>query len=104
MDTAWKTSPEKTKPYLTVTAEIDENANATLLSRKLQNKIDKYKAPGGYGTFGDATQTTDMLKTDGKSISTWIHAHLFSNGCTVPSLLSPFIVIFTVPLAFWGEE
>ena len=39
---------ENQKPYLTVTAEIDENANATLLSRKLQNKIDKYKAPGGY--------------------------------------------------------
>lgn len=39
---------ENQKPYITVTAEIDENANATLLSRKLQDKIDKYKAPGGY--------------------------------------------------------
>ena len=32
-----------------------------------------------------------IVKTDGKSISTWIHAHLFSNGCTVPE---PFIPIY----------
>lgn len=62
---------ENQKPYLTVTAEIDENANATLLSRKLQNKIDKYKAPGGYEVklSGDATQTTDMLKQMGKALA-----------------------------------
>ena len=55
---------ENQKPYLTVTAELEENANATLLSRKLQEKIDKYKAPDGYEVelAGDATQTTEMLK------------------------------------------
>lgn len=104
MDTAWTTSPENQKPYLTVTAEIDENANATLLSRKLQNKIDKYKAPGGYEVklSGDATQTTDMLKQMGKALALGFMLIYLVMVAQFQSLLSPFIVIFTVPLAFTG--
>ena len=62
---------ENQKPYLTVTAELEDNANATLLSRKLQEKIDKYKAPDGYEVelAGDATQTTEMLKQMGKALA-----------------------------------
>lgn len=62
---------ENQKPYLTVTAELEENANSTLLSRKLQEKIDKYKAPDGYEVelAGDATQTTEMLKQMGKALA-----------------------------------
>ena len=95
---------ENQKPYLTVTAEIDENANATLLSRKLQNKIDKYKAPGGYEVelSGDATQTTDMLKQMGKALALGFMLIYLVMVAQFQSLLSPFIVIFTVPLAFTG--
>ena len=95
---------ENQKPYLTVTAEIDENANATLLSRKLQDKIDKYKAPGGYEVelSGDATQTTDMLKQMGKALALGFMLIYLVMVAQFQSLLSPFIVIFTVPLAFTG--
>ena len=87
-----------------VTAEIDENANATLLSRKLQDKIDKYKAPGGYEVklSGDATQTTDMLKQMGKALALGFMLIYLVMVAQFQSLLSPFIVIFTVPLAFTG--
>lgn len=33
---------------ITVSADVDENENAALLSRELQKKIDKYKMPDGY--------------------------------------------------------
>ena len=84
---------ENQKPYLTVTAEIDENANATLLSRKLQNKIDKYKAPGGYEVklSGDATQTTDMLKQMGKALALGFMLIYLVMVAQFQSLKSPFI-------------
>ncbi len=73
--------------------------NATLLSRKLQNKIDKYKAPGGYEVelSGDATQTTDMLKQMGKALALgFMLADLFSNGCTVPEPFIPDLSLFSL--------
>ena len=95
---------ENQKPYLTVTAELEENANATLLSRKLQEKIDKYKAPDGYEVelAGDATQTTEMLKQMGKALALGFLLIYLIMVAQFQSLLSPFIVIFTVPLAFTG--
>lgn len=95
---------ENQKPYLTVTAELEENVNATLLSRKLQEKIDKYKAPDGYEVelAGDATQTTEMLKQMGKALALGFLLIYLIMVAQFQSLLSPFIVIFTVPLAFTG--
>ena len=95
---------ENQKPYLTVTAELEENANSTLLSRKLQEKIDKYKAPDGYEVelAGDATQTTEMLKQMGKALALGFLLIYLIMVAQFQSLLSPFIVIFTVPLAFTG--
>ena len=95
---------ENQKPYLTVTAELDDNVNATLLSRKLQEKIDKYKAPDGYEVelAGDATQTTEMLKQMGKALALGFLLIYLIMVAQFQSLLSPFIVIFTVPLAFTG--
>ena len=95
---------ENQKPYLTVTAELEESANATLLSRKLQEKIDKYKAPDGYEVelAGDATQTTEMLKQMGKALALGFLLIYLVMVAQFQSLLSPFIVIFTVPLAFTG--
>ena len=95
---------ENQKPYLTVTAELEDNANATLLSRKLQEKIDKYKAPDGYEVelAGDATQTTEMLKQMGKALALGFLLIYLIMVAQFQSLLSPFIVIFTVPLAFTG--
>ena len=95
---------ENQKPYITVTAEIDENANATLLSRKLQDKIDKYKAPGGYEVklSGDATQTTDMLKQMGKALALGFMLIYLVMVAQFQSLKSPFIIMFTIPLAFTG--
>ena len=95
---------ENQKPYLTVTAELEDNANATLLSRKLQEKIDKYKAPDGYEVelAGDATQTAEMLKQMGKALALGFLLIYLIMVAQFQSLLSPFIVIFTVPLAFTG--
>ena len=83
---------------------MEENANATLLSRKLQEKIDKYKAPDGYEVelAGDATQTTEMLKQMGKALALGFLLIYLIMVAQFQSLKSPFIILFTIPMAFTG--
>lgn len=95
---------ENQRTYLEVTSEIDENANATLLGREVQKKLDSYKAPAGYEVeiAGSAIQTTDMLKQMGQAIALGFLLIYLIMVAQFQSLLSPFIIIFTVPLAFTG--
>ncbi len=95
---------ENQRTYLEVTGEIDENANATLLSREMQKKIDKYEAPAGYEIeiAGSAVQTKEMLEQMGQAILLGFLLIYLIMVAQFQSLLSPFIIIFTVPLAFTG--
>lgn len=95
---------ENQRTYLEVTGEIDENANATLLSREMQKKIDKYEAPAGYEIeiAGSAVQTREMLEQMGQAILLGFLLIYLIMVAQFQSLLSPFIIIFTVPLAFTG--
>lgn len=95
---------ENQRTYLAVTGELDENANAALLSRELQKKLDSYKAPAGYSVeiAGSAIQTTDMLKQMAQAIALGFLLIYLIITAQFQSFLSPFIIIFTVPLAFTG--
>ncbi len=95
---------ENQRTYLEVTGEIDENANATLLSREMQKKLDKYKTPPGYEIeiAGSAVQTQDMLEQMAQAILLGFLLIYLIMVAQFQSLLSPFIIIFTVPLAFTG--
>ena len=72
--------------------------------KKNIKKIDKYKAPDGYEVelAGDATQTTEMLKQMGKALALGFMLIYLVMVAQFQSLKSPFIIMFTIPLAFTG--
>lgn len=90
--------------YLTVSATVDDNHNIGLVSRKIQSKIDKYKTPSGYSIeLGGESETINSTMKD--LILMILLAIVFIYLIMVAqfqSLLSPFIVMFTIPLAFTG--
>lgn len=95
---------ENQRTYLEITSEISDDANAALLSREVQKKLDNYKAPAGYAVeiAGSAVQTDDMMKQMGQAILLGFILIYLIMTAQFQSFLSPFIIIFTVPLAFTG--
>lgn len=90
--------------YLAVTAETKEGENATLVSREFQKKLDKYQTPDGYTIeiAGESTQVNDMVKQMVQALALGFLLIYLVMVAQFQSLLSPFIIIFTVPLAFTG--
>jgi len=90
--------------YIAVKASADENANVTLVSRDLQEKLDNYVAPDGVAIEikGEAEQVTDMVEQMVLATALGFLLIYLVMVAQFQSLLSPFIIIFTVPLAFTG--
>lgn len=90
--------------YLSVTAETKDGENATLLSRELQKKLDKYEAPEGYTIemAGESTQVMEMVNQMLQALALGFLLIYLVMVAQFQSFLSPFIIIFTVPLAFTG--
>ncbi|MCI6739107.1 MAG: efflux RND transporter permease subunit [Intestinibacter sp.] len=90
--------------YMTVSASVDEDHNIGLVSRQVQSKIDDYKVPTGYNI--DLTGESETINSTMKDLVLMILlAIVFIYLIMVAqfqSLLSPFIVMFTIPLAFTG--
>lgn len=95
---------ENQSTYMSVTAEVGEDYNATLLSRDLQDMIDNYKVPDGYTieVAGESEQVMDMVMELLQAIALGFLLIYLVMVAQFQSLLSPFIIIFTVPLAFTG--
>ncbi|MBP5292254.1 MAG: efflux RND transporter permease subunit [Lachnospiraceae bacterium] len=92
--------------YITVTASTAEGYNTALVSRKIRGQIDELNRslPNGYTVDigGELTEINRMIRDMTLAI---ILAFLFIYMVMVAqfqSLLSPFIIIFTIPLAFTG--
>lgn len=90
--------------YLSVTAVAKENYNTTVQSRKLQKKLDKYKTPEGYSIklAGESESTNEIVSNMLLMIVLGFVFIYLIMVAQFQSLLSPFIVIFTIPLAFTG--
>ncbi len=90
--------------YISITAEIDSNHNIGLVSKDIQAKLDKYNTPDGYSieltgeTESINTALFDLIKMIGLAI-VFIYLIMVAQ---LQSLLSPFIIMFTIPLAFTG--
>ena len=90
--------------YMSVTAEIKEGYNIGLVSNQLKEKLEKYKTPEGYEikmagedeTINEAM--TELFKLLGIAL-VFMYLILVAQ---FQSLRSPFIIMFTVPLAFTG--
>lgn len=90
--------------YIQVSAETQDGYNTTLLSRDLQKKIDKYDLPGGYeiSIQGETETNMEMVENMLLMISLAIVLIYLVMVAQFQGLLSPFIVLLTIPLAFTG--
>lgn len=90
--------------YIGVSAAIADGYNVGLVSQELQKKLDAYEMPEGYTLVmsGENEMITDAMEQVSLML---VLALLFMYLIMVAqfqSLLSPFIIMFTVPLAFTG--
>ena len=99
-------SRENMSHYLTVTAGLKPGYNTTLMSRELEPKIRAYEEtlPHGYTiSFGGETnQISDMITQMSRMLLLALLFIYLVMVAQFQSLLSPFIVLFTIPLAFTG--
>lgn len=90
--------------YVSVKAGIAKDHNIGLVSREFENKIKDYELPEGYSI--ELTGENERIKD---SLRDLIYMTLLAIAfiylimvAQFQSLLSPFIVMFTIPLAFTG--
>ncbi len=92
--------------YVTVSASTDEGYNTTVLSRDLQKKLNKYSdsLEKGYRIeiAGQVDTVNDMVTQMLKLMALGLLFIYLVMVAQFQSLLSPFIILFTVPLAFTG--
>lgn len=90
--------------YLSVSAGIDPDYNIGLVSREFENKLKDYKLPEGYKIefSGENKLIDDSLRDLGFMILLAVVFIYLIMVAQFQSLLSPFIVMFTIPLAFTG--
>ncbi len=93
--------------FVTVTATIAEGYNATLLSRQLEGKLDDYvsaNVPDGITVQidGESSTVNGMVQQMLLLLLLGLVFIYLVMVAQFQSLLSPFIVLFTVPLAFTG--
>ena len=95
---------ENQSRYMTVTATVAEGYNATLLSRQFQPLLDSYELPAGYSldSAGESDTVNQMVVQMSKVLLLGLAFIYLVMVAQFQSLLSPFIVLFTVPLAFTG--
>ena len=90
--------------YVTVTADADEGYNNALLARQLTPLLEKYELPSGYtmDIGGETETTTQMIEQMALVLALGLTLVYLIMVAQFQSLLSPFIILFTVPLAFTG--
>jgi HAE1 family hydrophobic/amphiphilic exporter-1 len=97
-------SRENQTRVISVTASTEEGYNTTLLSRQVTKALEDYTPPEGVTiTLGGETDSVnDMLIQMGKMIALAVLFVYLVMVAQFQSLLAPFIVLFTMPLAFTG--
>lgn len=89
---------------MTVSAETLEGYNTSLLAREVEKLLEGYQPPAGY-TVEISGESTTIAEAMGDLVLMILLAVVFIYLIMVAqfqSLLSPFIVMFTMPLAFTG--
>lgn len=95
---------ENQQRYLTVTATTMEGYNTTLLARDVQNKLNAYEAPDGITIEigGESESVNEALEDMLLMILLAIVLIYLVMVAQFQNLVSPFIVLLTIPLAFTG--
>lgn len=89
---------------MTVTADVKDGYNNALLSRQLTEKLDTLEIPEGYSvtTAGEIENINTMIEQMLLLLLLGFVLIYLVMVAQFQSLLSPFIILFTVPLAFTG--
>ncbi|MCI6017920.1 MAG: efflux RND transporter permease subunit [Clostridiales bacterium] len=89
---------------ITVSCSIDDDHNATLLTREFQKAVSDYALPEGYTVefSGENETINEAFGQLGQLLALGILIMYLIMVAQFQSLLSPFIVMFTIPLAFTG--
>ena len=90
--------------YINVTAQIQDSENIGIISRRVEKALEQYKVPDGYSISmrgEDETINETMIELF-KMLGLAIVFMYLIMVAQFQSLRSPFIVMFTVPLAFTG--
>ena len=90
--------------YMTVSASMKEGYNATLVARDVEKLLEDYEMPKGYSwaMTGEDEAVVSALIEMIKMIALAIVFIYLIMVAQFQSLKSPFIVMFTIPLAFTG--
>jgi len=90
--------------YVTVSAALEEGYNIGKVSVDLEKKMESYQVPAGYSIVY-AGENETINEAMGQMLLMLLLAIVFMYLIMVAqfqSLLSPFIIMFTIPLAFTG--
>lgn len=89
---------------LSVTAAVDAQHNIGLVSREVESKLAEYQLPEGYeiAIAGETEMINDTLEQLVLMVMLAVVLIYLIMVAQFQSLLSPFIVMFTMPLAFTG--
>jgi multidrug efflux pump subunit AcrB len=90
--------------YLTVSASIDAGENVTKVTARVQEALEGYEAPEGvsYEFTGENESIMEAIWELAKMLGIGIILVYLIMVAQFQSLRSPFIVMFTIPLAFTG--
>lgn len=90
--------------YMTVSITIADGYNVGLVSKEVNKKIKGYTLPAGYtlASTGEDESTNEAMGQVGLMIFVGVLFMYLIMVAQFQSLLSPFIILFTIPLAFTG--
>lgn len=95
---------EAQQRYLTVSAVIEDGYNVSLVTQAVESALKDYQIPAGYEVVFEGENETIMESFEQllKMLVLGIICIYLIMVAQFQSLLSPFIVLFTIPLAFTG--
>ncbi len=90
--------------YIQVSAQIADGYNVGLVSDALEKELDQYEMPSGYSLVmsGENEMITDAMEQLYLMLLLALIFMYLIMVAQFQSLLSPFIIMFTIPLAFTG--
>jgi len=97
-------SRENQKRYLTVSAEIANGYNVSLVSKDVEKALESYEVPKGtnFEISGENENIMDSMKQLVEMLLLGVMLVYMIMVAQFQSLKSPFIIMFTIPLAFTG--
>ncbi len=90
--------------YVSVRAGLKEGYNIGIVSNEIKEKLDSYEVPEGYSVTmsGENEMIEESFSDLGLMLAMAVAFVYLIMVAQFQSLLSPFIVMFTIPLAFTG--